>query len=164
MHSTREEEKMKDIDSQWLETKKHREHWQQKATRLKELDAPDVLVEEAERVSKLTHWEYDIELEEAEKLREQEIQEYAKKNPIKKSVVKEIYRLHDSLMERNDSIIECLLDGSFIMWLKELHPLSIEGFSLKDLEYCIYDPILYSLHDEFLDKKRIEFQPEKEKK
>ena len=148
--SSQDKKAMKSLDSQWLETKAHRDHWEGVVKRYKERGQPDFLIEHAERIAKLTHWEYRLECNENTRLWEEERDEYVRGNPMKESVVEELYRRFDKIMdefcEESDS---ALCYGSSVLWLRELHPLDIMNNS--DLAF-VYTPLINSLHGQFLKK------------
>ena len=148
--SGHEKKAMKSLDSQWLETKAHRDHWEGVVKRYKDRGQPDFLIEHAERIAKLTHWEYRLECKEAYRLWEEERDEYVRGNPMKESVVEELYSRFDKIMdefcEESDSI---LFYGSGIRWSMALDPLSIMS---RDDWTFVYTPLIDSLHDQFLKK------------
>jgi hypothetical protein len=141
---------MSDIDSQWLETKAHRDHWEGVVKRYKKNRSPDFLIEQSERIAKLTHWEYRIECKEDYRKWKEVRDEYIKNNPMKASVVEELYRRFDKIMdefcEECDSI---LCYGSGIRWSMAIDPLSI--MSNDDWEF-VYTPLIDSLQDQFMAK------------
>ena len=81
--SSQDKKAMKSLDSQWLETKAHRDHWEGVVKRYKDRGQPDFLIEHAERIAKLTHWEYRLECNENTRLWEEERDEYVRGNPMK---------------------------------------------------------------------------------
>tara|TARA_B110000908_G_scaffold49652_1_gene60677 strand:- start:53 stop:553 length:501 start_codon:yes stop_codon:yes gene_type:complete len=148
--SSQDKKAMKSLDSQWLETKAHRDHWEGVVKRYKKNRSPDFLIVGAERIAKLTHWEYRLECKEAYRLWEEERDEYVRGNPMKESVVEELYSRFDKIMdefcEESDSI---LCYGSGIRWSMALDPLSIMS---RDDWTFVYTPLIDSLHDQFLKK------------
>lgn len=148
--SGQEKKAMKHLDSQWLETKAHRDHWEGVVKRYKDIGVLPFAIEEAERIAKLTHWEYRLECNENTRLWKEERDKYVRDNPIKESVVEELYRRFDKIMdefcEESDSI---LCYGSGIRWSMAIDPLSI--MSNDDWDF-VYAPLIDSLHGQFLKK------------
>jgi hypothetical protein len=71
--------------------KKFQEERRLRVQRLKELKAPDIIIETEEMISKMTLAEYEIYCQQLEKEDAQIKSEYAKNNPIQKHIVDEIY-------------------------------------------------------------------------
>jgi len=65
--------------------------------RLKELNAPDIIIQNEEMISKMTLSEYEIYLQDLEEEDNKIKSEYAKNNPIQKSIVDEIYSRESKL-------------------------------------------------------------------
>ena len=78
--------------------RKFQEERQLRVKRLKELKAPDIIIETEEMISKMTLAEYEIYCRECEEEDKKIKAEYAKNNPIQKSIVDEIY-LRESNLE-----------------------------------------------------------------
>jgi len=77
--------------------KKFQEERRQRVKRLKELKAPDILIETEEMISKMTLVEYEIYCQQLEEEDKKIKLEYAKNNPIQKSIVDEIYSRESKL-------------------------------------------------------------------
>lgn len=77
--------------------KKFQEERRLRVKRLKELKAPDIIIETEEMISKMTLVEYEIYCRECEEEDKKIKAEYAKNNPIQKSIVDEIYNRESSL-------------------------------------------------------------------
>lgn len=141
------------IESQWEKTKAHREHWEAVAKRQREMGCTPLLIEQSERIAKLTHWEYELEGRKQYKLWKEKRDEYIRENPMKESVVEELYSRFDAIMKRFDEMSntdgEMLCYGSWLVWLDELNPTDI--MSSEDLTF-VYEPIVESLHEQFLEK------------
>lgn len=71
--------------------KKFQEERRRRVQRLKELKAPDIIIETEEMISKMTLAEYKIYCQQLETEDKQIKSEYAKNNAIQKSIVDEIY-------------------------------------------------------------------------
>ena len=143
----------KDLESQVKETELHRKLWQKRVELLVNLNAPNSLIEETKRISNLTHWEYNLECVERESSRKKQISEYAKNNPLKESVVREIFRRYDEFVKNSDLLTEdqkYLYSSSIVRWCSDIiRPLQIEGLSEKDFDMNLYDPIIRSLQKRF---------------
>ena len=78
--------------------KKFQEERRLKLKRFKELKAPDIIIETEEMISKMTLAEYNIYCQQLEEEEDKNIKsEYAKNNPIQKSIVDEIYNRESKL-------------------------------------------------------------------
>jgi hypothetical protein len=77
--------------------KKFQEERKLKLQHLKELKAPDAIIETEEMISKMTLAEYEIYCQQAEEEDKKIKLEYAKNNPIQKSIVDEIYARESKL-------------------------------------------------------------------
>ena len=153
----------KEIESQWLETKAHREKWEKIAERQRKWGCADFIIEDSERVAKLTHWEYRLECLENERQYNEMRNDYVKNNPMQESVVEEIYRRFDKLMEVpkrefKDSNLDTLLkvfDNA--MDSRDIIPY------YKDWQ-LVYSPLIHSLNQQFLEKYGKHIDMEKAKK
>lgn len=70
---------------------------QRRVASLKAIDAPEVIIRNEEMIAKMTLAEYKVYCNELQEERKKEITEYARKNPIQKSIVDEIYRRESEL-------------------------------------------------------------------
>jgi hypothetical protein len=77
--------------------KKFQQERRLRLNRLKELKAPDIIIETEEMISKMTLAEYDIYCQQLEEEDKKIKSEYAKNNPIQKSIVDEIYNRESKL-------------------------------------------------------------------
>ena len=87
-----------------------------------------------------------IEITEKDRKQKEIRDEYVRNNPIKESVVEELYRRFDKIMDDHDEI---LCYGSSILWHREMNPLDI--MSDDDWEF-VYTPLIDSLHEKFLQE------------
>jgi len=79
------------IEDTILRNKKFQEERRLRVQRLKELKAPDIIIETEEMISKMTLAEYKIYCQAFEEEEKNLKLEYAKNNSIQKSIVDEIY-------------------------------------------------------------------------
>jgi len=77
--------------------RKFQEERRQRVQRLKELKAPDIIIETEEMISKMTLAEFEIYCQQLEEEDNKIKSEYAKDNPIQKSIVDEIYSRESKL-------------------------------------------------------------------
>jgi hypothetical protein len=77
--------------------RKFQEERRQRVQRLKELKAPDIIIETEEMISKMNLVEYKIYCQQLEEEDNKIKSEYAKDNPIQKSIVDEIYSRESKL-------------------------------------------------------------------
>ena len=71
--------------------KKFQEERRLRLQRLKEINAPDIIIKFEEMISKMTLTEYEIYCQQVEEEDKKIKSDYAKNNPIQKSIVDEIY-------------------------------------------------------------------------
>lgn len=114
--------------------KKFQEERRRRVKRLKELKAPDILIETEEMISKMTIVEYEIYCQQLEEEEKKFKAEYAKNNPIQKHIVDEIYD-RESKLE-----YDYFTYSSNVHLMMKIHPL---GFmSDDDYEYDLYKTFL----------------------
>jgi len=77
--------------------KKFQEKRRLRLKQLKALNAPDSIIEQEEKISKMTLAEYNIYCQQLEEENKKIKLEYAKNNPIQKSIVDEIYNRESKL-------------------------------------------------------------------
>jgi hypothetical protein len=105
---------------------------------MRETNAPDIVIEFQEMISKMTVAEYRIFCDQQRKAEEEEYKkaknEYAKHNPIKKSIVDEIYNRESKLS------YDYFIHLSNLHWLSAINPLSF--MSQDDLDNGLYEAFL----------------------
>jgi hypothetical protein len=129
--------------------RKFQEERRLRVNRLKELKAPDIIIETEEMISKMTLTEYEIYCKEREEEDKKIKTEYAKNNPIQKSIVDEIYN-RESKLEYNRSIY--LSDSHLIM---AIDPLSF--MSKEDYENDLYRTFLEHTKQLYRDRFKEHF-------
>jgi len=129
--------------------RKFQEERRLRVNRLKELKAPDIIIETEEMISKMTLTEYEIYCKEREEEDKKIKTEYAKNNPIQKSIVDEIYN-RESKLEYNRSIY--LSDSRLIM---AIDPLSF--MSKEDYENDLYRTFLEHTKQLYRDRFKEHF-------
>ena len=140
------------IEDTITRNKKFQEEKLLRVKRLKELNAPDILIKHEEMISEMTIAEYNsycLELEEKDietKL------EYAKNNPIQKSIVDEIYN-RESKLEYN--YFTYLSGTSLIM---AIDPLSF--MSIKDYDNDLYESFLEHAKELYRNRFEKHFEDE----
>ena len=77
--------------------KKFQEERRLRLNRLKELKAPDIIIETEEMISKMTLAEYEAYCQQLEEEDKKLKSEYAKNNPIQRHIVDEIYNRESKL-------------------------------------------------------------------
>ena len=114
--------------------KKFQEERQARLKRLKELKAPDIMIETEEMISKMTLAEYEIYCRDCEEEDKKIKAEYAKNNPIQKSIVDEIY------------LRESKLEYDYFMYSFDVHLIAaidlLSFMSNEDYENDLYGPFL----------------------
>lgn len=105
--------------------KQFKEERQALVKKLKELNAPDILIKREEMISKMSLTEYEIYCRKCEKEDKRTRAEYAEHNPMQKSIVDEIY-LRENNLAYNYSIY--LSDMHFLAAIDPLSFMSKEDY------------------------------------
>ena len=141
---------MKDIVEDTISrNKKFQQERMLRLTRLKELRAPAIIIETEEMISKMTLAEYAIFCKECEEEDKKIKAEYAKNNPIQKSIVDEIYHRESKL---EYSYIRYSSNARLIM---AIDPLSF--MSNEDYENDLYRPFLEHAKELYRDRFKEHF-------
>jgi len=129
--------------------KKFQEERRLRLTRLKELKAPDIIIETEEMISKMTLAEYEIYCQQIEELDKKIKLEYAKNTPIQKFIIDEIYNR------------ESKLEYDYFVYSSDLHlimaidPLSF--MSKDDYENDLYYTFLEHAKELYRDRFKEHF-------
>jgi hypothetical protein len=140
------------IEDTISKNKKFQEERLLRLKRLKELKAPDTLIETEEMISKMTLAEYEIYCQQIEKEDKKIKLEYAKNNPIQKSIIDEIYNR------------ESKLEYDYFVYSSDLHlimaidPLSF--ISKDDYENDLYYTFLEHAKELYRDRFKEHFEVE----
>jgi hypothetical protein len=129
--------------------KKFQEERRQRVQRLKELKAPDILIETEEMISKMTLVEYEIYCRQLEEEDKKFKSEYAKNNPIQKTIVDEIYS-RESKLE-----YEYFMYVSNLNFIKAIDPLSF--MSEEDYDNELYITFLDHAQSLYRDRFKKHF-------
>jgi hypothetical protein len=132
--------------------KKFQEERRLRLTRLKELKAPDIIIETEEMISKMTLAEYEIYCQQIEEEDKKIKLEYAKNNLIQKSIIDEIYN-RESKLEYDYFVYSS--DGHLIM---AIDPLSF--MSKDDYENDLYSTFLEHAKELYRDRFKEHFRVE----
>ena len=114
--------------------RKFQEDRRQRVQRLKELKAPDIIIETEEMISKMNLVEYKIYCQQLEEEDKKIKSEYAKNNPIQKSIVDEIYNRERELG------YDYFTYSSNVHWAMALDPMSF--MSEEDYDNDLYRTFL----------------------
>ena len=115
--------------------------------RLKELNAPDIIIQNEEMISKMTLSEYEIYLQNLEEEDKIIKSEYAKKYPIQKSIVDEIYSRESELE------YDHFLYTSHSHFMMAIDPLNF--MSVNDFENDLYSTFLNHALEIYRDRYSI---------
>lgn len=129
--------------------KKFQEERRLRVKRLKELKAPDIMIETEEMISKMTLAEYEIyrlQLSEEDKKIKSE---YAKNNPIQKHVVDEIYN-RESQLE-----YDYFVYSSSSLFMLAINPL--EFISEQDFDNDLYQTFLNHAQELYRNRFKKQF-------
>jgi hypothetical protein len=129
--------------------KKFQEERRLRLTRLKELKAPDIIIETEEMISKMTLAEYEIYCQQIEEEDKKIKLEYAKNNLIQKSIIDEIYN-RESKLE-----YDYFVYSSDIHLIMAIDPLSF--MSKDDYENDLYYTFLEHAKELYRDRFKEHF-------
>jgi len=129
--------------------KKFQEERRERLKKVKELKAPDIIIETEEMISKMTLAEYEIYCQQLEEEDKKIKSEYAKNNPIQKSIVDEIYN-RESKLEYN-----YFTYSSNVHLAMAIDPLSF--MSNEDYENDLYRPFLEHARELYRDRFKEHF-------
>jgi len=130
--------------------KKFQEERRQRVQRLKELKAPDILIETEEMISKMTLVEYEIYCRQLEEEDKKFKSEYAKNNPFQESIINEIYS-RESKLE-----YEYFMYVSNLNFIKAIDPLSF--MSQEDYDNDLYSTFLEHAKKLYRDRFKEQFE------
>ena len=132
--------------------KKFQEERELRVNNLKKAKAPVGLIEYEEMISKMTLAEYNIYCQQYEEEDKKNKLEYAKNNPIQKSIVDEIYDRESKLK------YDYWTYATNVHWLMAIDPL---GFiSREDFENDLYITFLEHAKEIYKDRFKEEFREE----
>ena len=117
--------------------------------RLKELGAPEILIKTEEMISKMSLTEYEIYRQQVEEEEKKIKSEYAKNNPIQKSIIEEIYN-RESKLEYDYFIYSS--DARLVM---AIDPLSF--MSNEDYDNDLYNTFLEHAKQLYRDRFKQNF-------
>ena len=129
--------------------KKFQEERRERLKKFKELRAPDIIIETEEMISKMTLAEYEIYCQQLEEEDKKIKSEYAKNNPIQKSIVDEIYNRESKLEYKY------LTYSSNVHLAMAIDPLSF--MSNEDYENDLYRPFLEHARELYRDRFKEHF-------
>lgn len=122
------------IEDNASRNKKFQEERLARLKRMKELNAPPSVIEQEEMISKMTLGEYKMYNRSLDEEYKKIKAEYAKNNPIQKSIVDEIY-LRESKLE-----YDFFRYSSYVHFTMAIHPLSF--MSSSDYDNDLYETFL----------------------
>ena len=129
--------------------KKFQEERRLRLKRMKELKVPNIIIEREEMISKMTLAEYLVYCQQCEEEDKKIKLEYAKNNPIQKSIVDEIYN-RESKLEYN-----YLTYLSSVRLIGAIDPLSF--MSAEDYENDLYESFLEHAKELYRDRFKDQF-------
>jgi hypothetical protein len=137
------------VEDTIIRNKKFQEERRLRLNRLKELKAPDFIIETEEMISKMTLVEYKIYCQQLEEEDRKIKSEYAKNNPIQKSIVDEIYNRERELG------YDYFTYSSNVHWAMAIDPLSF--MSEEDYENDLYRTFLEHAKELYRDRFKAEY-------
>lgn len=138
------------IDDTMIRNRKFQEGRRKKIEKMKSVGAPAILIEEEEKIAKMTVAEYELYNKMQRALDSRVFAEYAEHNPLKEEVVNEIYKRIDRLPYDyfQYEITSHLLDA--INWY--------EFLSRDDLYYRLYDAFIDHAREMYREKYKTEYE------
>ena len=133
--------------------KKFQEERIRRLKRMRELKAPDIIIQTEEMISKMTVAEYKIFCQQAEEEDKKVKAEYAKNNPIQKHIVDEIYD-RESKLE-----YDYFTYSSNVHLMMKIHPLSF--MSNDDYENDLYRTFLDHAKELYRERFKENWEAEK---
>jgi len=132
--------------------KKFQEERTRRLKRMRELKAPDIIIQTEEMISKMTIAEYKIFCEQAEEEEKKVKAEYAKNNPIQKHIVDEIYD-RESKLE-----YDYFTYSSNVHLMMKIHPLSF--MSANDYDLDLYQTFLNHAREIYHERFKEQWEAE----
>ena len=132
--------------------KKFQEERRERLKKFKELRAPDIIIETEEMISKMTLAEYEIYCQQLEEEDKKIKSEYAKNNPIQKSIVDEIYNRESKIEYKSFTYT------SYVHLLMAIDPLSF--MSKEDYVNDLYITFLDHSQELYRDRFKEHFGAE----
>jgi hypothetical protein len=132
--------------------KKFQEERTRRLKRMRELNAPDIIIQTEEMISKMTIAEYKIFCQQAEEEDKNVKAEYAKNNPIQKHIVDEIYDRESKLS------YTFLTYSSTVQWTMAINPLSF--MSADDYDNDLYQTFLAHAQELYQERFKEKWEAE----
>lgn len=163
------------IEDEIIRTKKWQKKHLEKVNRLKQLGAPDVVVEHFEFLASMTFSQAMGYYAKLQKEHEAEVKKYREDNQIKEEYVKLIYERFDAWFEKykdNEDVLSGELETGhyfFEPWFWGSHPPNAEKefyehiFTKEDWENEAYRPV-FDVCENKIKKRLTELLPSEEKK
>jgi hypothetical protein len=137
------------IEDEISRTREHRKYRQNRLARLKELNAPQILIDHEATIAEMSYGEYQVYMQELA-LDEKKIkQEYYKSNPPKKEVVDSLYNAFEKFKTNEKRIERLKRFPCQVCFNSEFDPLKY--MSESDFEMDVYQPILDSFLNEICE-------------
>jgi hypothetical protein len=133
-----------DIDDTISRNRKFKEERNKRINLFKRINAPASVIDYEEMIAKMTLVEYEMHLNQMAKEHEQQKSDYAKNNPIQKSIVDEIYRRAEQLAYDEMAYI------SSVHFYIKIHPL--EFMSLGDYNNDLYETFMNHAQELYREK------------
>ena len=120
--------------------------------RCKRIDAPDIILQNAKEFHDMSYTDYLVNLANSKKERKAEKKAYFDTHKIEKDMVDKMYNWFD----KNESKIEKIHLEVRAVFDNLMHPLGdYFNMSNDDYNFGLYDPIVNSLKEELIKKRRI---------
>ena len=132
--------------------KKFQEERTRRLKRMRELKAPDIIIQTEEMISKMTIAEYKIFCQQADEEDKKVKAEYAKNNPIQKHIVDEIYDRESKLS------YTFLTYSSTVQWTMAINPLSF--MSADDYYLDLYQTFLNHARELYYERFKEQWEAE----
>ena len=129
-------------------TRKHREEFESRVNQLKELGAPQIIIDEEIMISQMTHKGYENYKAQRKKEAKEERKNWIKNNPMRKEVVENIFTWFDNT-ELSESDKDGLLCGCGMCLGIIMDPCGYHiGMTKEEFEYDLYRDLIKGLAEE----------------
>lgn len=142
------------LETELDRTRKFREEREKIVKSLKQLNAPQIIINDEIEISKMSHKEYQNYIRQEKEESEREREEWIKNNPMREEVVNNIF---DSFEcdNYNENELEMIACGCGICLGQSLDPLGDHiGMTQEEYYYDLYKPLITSIAKKKLEDIR----------
>ena len=139
-----------DRENELTRTRKHREEWEKRVERLKELGLPQSIIDYEIEISKMSYREFENYKADIEKQEKQERADWIKQNPMRKEVVDNIFEFINSYPTING--LQDMVCGCGTCLGMRMDPLGPHiGMTEEEFRYDLYTTLIVGIAKEKLN-------------